>query len=129
MRASSSWQPESNWRNAPNPYRGMQAQQIHTKLRDALLPKFPWLSQPATARISARERSADFLRLFGFLAVVLFVLSIPGLLLLVFLKAFLPGSGPGPLLLLWSCLHWPRTGFTSGGRRVVAKPRRPSLAG
>ena len=64
MRASSSWQPESNWRNAPNPYRGMQAQQIHTKLRDALLPKFPWLSQSATARISARERSADFLRLF-----------------------------------------------------------------
>jgi len=84
----------------PNPYRGMQAQQIHRNLREALLPKFPWLSKPATARISAGERSADFLRLFGFLAVVLFVLSIPGLLLLVSLKAFLPGSGLGPLLLL-----------------------------
>jgi hypothetical protein len=128
--------------NRPNAYRGMQAQQIHTKLRDALLPKFPWLSQPAPARISAWERSVDFLRLFGLLAVVLFVLSIPGLLLLVFLKAFLPGSGLGPLLLLlvvpalatywiykwWSARRGEAAPTQSGGLTLSTKNKATSLA-
>jgi hypothetical protein len=74
----------------PNPYRGINAQQIHQRLRAALLGKFPWLGEPAPARITARERAGDLLRLFGFLLVVLFTLSIPGLLLLVFFRAFAP---------------------------------------
>jgi hypothetical protein len=90
-----------------NPYRGLTARQIHEKLRAALLPRYPWLGQPSPTRISVRERNADRLRLFGFLLVVLFILSVPGLLLLVSLRAFLPewaawfmALSPGAFLLL-----------------------------
>jgi hypothetical protein len=64
-----------------NPYRGISAEAIHAKLRAALLPAFPWLAAAAPARIAASESAADLLRLFAFLSVVLFVLSIPGLVL------------------------------------------------
>ena len=75
----------------PNPYRSMTAEQIHKNLRAALLTRFPWLSEPAPRRISAAERGRDLLRLFEFLFVVLFVLALPGLLFLVFLRAFFFG--------------------------------------
>jgi hypothetical protein len=84
--------------NIPNPYRGIKAQEIHTKLRGALLPQFPWLDQPASKRISVWEGIVDHLRLFAFLLAVIFVLSIPGLLLLVFLRAYYPDYGLGSLL-------------------------------
>src|SRR5262249_34626571 len=74
----------------PNPYRGLSAQQIHRKLRAALLGQFPWLGEPAPARITPWERAVDLARLFGFLLVVLAALSIPGFLFLVFLRAFVP---------------------------------------
>ena len=32
---------------APNPYRGITAEEIHRKLRSALMGKFPWLATPA----------------------------------------------------------------------------------
>ena len=66
---------------APNPYRGMTAEEIHSKLRAALLPQFPWLATPAPARISWAERIGDLARLLGFVFVVLFCLSIPGMAL------------------------------------------------
>ena len=62
-------------------YRGVSPELIHQQLRAALLPKFGWLDQPAAARISAGERIADLLRLTGFAFFVLFVLSLPGILL------------------------------------------------
>jgi len=86
--------------DTPNPYRGIKAHEIHAKLRKALLSQFPWLDQPAPKRISVWEGIADRLRLFAFLLAALFVLSIPGLLLLVFLRAYYPEYGLGSLLAL-----------------------------
>jgi hypothetical protein len=74
--------------NIPNPYRGMTASEIHQNLRTALLVKFPWLDTPTPARISTWERALDWGRLLGFLLIVMFALSVPGLLFLVFLRAF-----------------------------------------
>jgi hypothetical protein len=86
----------------PNPYRGINAKQIHQRLRAALLPRFPWLDTVAPARIAPLERASDLMRLFGFLLVVLFTLSLPGLLFVVFLRAFFPDWAESftPLLLL-----------------------------
>jgi len=74
----------------PNPYRSVDARQIHERLRAVLVPRFPWLEQPAAPRVSSSERAADLLRLSGFLLAFLVVLSIPGFLLLVFLRSFFP---------------------------------------
>ena len=57
------------------------ATELHAKLRAALLPDHPWLSQPAPARIPMRERLRDGLALALALALLLFSLSLPGLLL------------------------------------------------
>jgi hypothetical protein len=66
----------------PNPYRRMKtAADIHAALRRALLPAFGWLAGPGPPRIARRERAADIARLFGFVLAVLFVLSVPGMLL------------------------------------------------
>jgi hypothetical protein len=75
---------------AVNPYRGISEEQIHQKLRNALLDRFRWLDLPASTRIPMAERAADVGRLLGFLLIALFALAIPGLLLLVFLRAFFP---------------------------------------
>jgi hypothetical protein len=88
-----------------NPYRGIPAEAIHRKLRAALLGEFPWLSKPAAQRIAAKERTADLLRLFGFLFVVLVALSIPGMVFLVFLRAFF-SAGADPVA-LWTLLIVP----------------------
>jgi hypothetical protein len=91
----------------PNPYRGVGAQQVHEKLRAALLGPFPWLAKPAPLRVTAWERAADLGRLFAFLLGVLIVLSLPGLSLLILLRAFFPawaswflGLHLGPFLML-----------------------------
>jgi hypothetical protein len=64
---------------AINPYRHVPAHKIHRQLRDVMLPDFPWLAMPAPVRISWVEWMMDLLRLFVFILVVLFCLSIPGL--------------------------------------------------
>jgi hypothetical protein len=86
----------------PNPYRGITAEAIHRRLRAALLPHFPWLETVAPARITPLERANDLVRLFCFLLVVFFTLSLPGLLFVVFLRAFIPAWAGSlkPLLLL-----------------------------
>ncbi len=75
----------------PNPYRSMTAPQIYHSLRTALLGPFPWLGEPAPARIPALERIGDVARLLGFLLIVVFALSVPGFIFLDFLLAFYPG--------------------------------------
>jgi hypothetical protein len=62
----------------PNPYRSMTAAGIHAALRAAMTPAFPWLDEPAPARIPPVERAGDILRLLGYLFLVFAVLSIPG---------------------------------------------------
>jgi hypothetical protein len=64
---------------AANPYRGVPAQQIHQKLREAMLSQFPWLGTPAPVRVSWTDWMMDMARLLVFVLVALFCLSIPGL--------------------------------------------------
>lgn len=64
---------------APNPYRAIAAEQVHTRLRDAMLRSFPWLAEAAPSRISRTERAADFGRLLAFLFAAFLCLSIPGM--------------------------------------------------
>lgn len=65
----------------PSPYRGIPAGQVHQSLRRALLPSCAWLDQPATERIPKVQRIADLLRFVLFVVVLLFVLTLPGVIL------------------------------------------------
>lgn len=64
-----------------SPERTITPVELHAELRAALLPDHPWLSQSAPTRISFRESLSDHLSLALALAVPLFILSLPGLLL------------------------------------------------
>lgn len=64
---------------AVNPYRGIAAEEIHKRLRAALLPKFPWLALPAPARITPIERAMDVIWLVLFAFAALACLSAPGM--------------------------------------------------
>ncbi len=74
-------------RTGPSPYRGVPAAGLHARLRAALLPRFPWLAEPAPVRIPPAERVADVLRLLRFVVLTLLVLSLPGLLLAPLMSA------------------------------------------
>ena len=63
---------------APNPYRAIAAEQIHVRLRNAMLRLFPWLAEAAPPRLPWTERAADFCRLLAFLFATFLCLSIPG---------------------------------------------------
>ncbi len=65
----------------PSPYRKLSPVEIHARLRGALLPQFDWLNQKAPARIPFLQSVGDYARLAGFLLLVVFALSIPGLVL------------------------------------------------
>jgi hypothetical protein len=65
----------------PSPYRDAEPVEIHRGLRAALVRTFPWLDEPAPARIPALEVVMDIVRLIGFVMAVVFVLVLPGLLL------------------------------------------------
>src|SRR5262249_48970954 len=119
----------------PNPYRGISAEEIHRKLRAALLGKFPWLGVPAPPRIPPAERATDLLRLAAFVFIVLFCLSLPGLVLAPVMSfpkfAILFG---GAALLVFACL-WriraPRRGEAaptrSGGLTINSLSRQHDL--
>lgn len=64
---------------APNPFRGIPAEQIHRDLRAALMGRFPWLATAAPERISRAERVMDIARLAGLAFLALLVLSLPGI--------------------------------------------------
>jgi hypothetical protein len=66
---------------ARNPYRGLPAEQLHAKLRAAVVGAHPWLDERAPARIPLGERLGDILRLLVFALAAMLVLSIPGLVL------------------------------------------------
>ena len=55
---------------------------LHAELRAALLPAYPWLGHSPPARIPLRERLGDVVSLMLALALLMFILSLPGLLLL-----------------------------------------------
>lgn len=55
--------------------------ELHAELRAALLPAHPWLGQSPPARIPMRDRLGDVVSLMLALASLMFVLSLPGLLL------------------------------------------------
>jgi hypothetical protein len=121
---------------APHRYRGIAAEAIHRQLREAMLPRFPWLAQPAPERIPWSDWLPDLLRLFALTVAVLFCLSIPGL-------AFAPITPPrrffGLLVLaiavvaiwLWR-IKDPLTGkgapARSGGLRLSTKKKVTSAA-
>lgn len=109
----------------PNPYCEMTAEEIHQKLRGAMLAKFSWLAEPTPARISARERARDLFRVLGFLLLVIFVLSIPGYLLLVLLPLVFPGRDYTllALVLIFLLIAIPLY-FTAGARLGEAAPAR-----
>ncbi len=89
-------------RVGPSPYRGIDAGQVHAKLRAALLPTFGWLSEAAETRIPIAERAADFVRLAAFAVALLLILSLPGLALaplLALLIRSLPHLPNAPVLL------------------------------
>ncbi len=65
----------------PSPYRKLGPVGIHAKMREALASKYDWLNKPAPPRIPLAENIGDWLNMAGFAVAVLFVLSLPGLLL------------------------------------------------
>jgi hypothetical protein len=62
-------------------YRETGATGLHAALRAALIGKYPWLDMPEPACISLGERVADIARLVAFLAIGVFCLSVPGILM------------------------------------------------
>ncbi len=85
-----------------SPYRGLPVESARLKLREALLARFPWLSEPPPRRIGVVESNADIVRLLLFAAGVLLALSLPGLLLAPLLPArsYLLLVGAAALLIL-----------------------------
>ena len=66
-------------------FRGRGASEAHAALRETLLPLFPWLDRKPPKRIPVAVRLADLARFSLFAVLVLFVLSLPGLVLAPFL--------------------------------------------
>ena len=64
-----------------SPYRGIAAEDARRALRAAVLPQFPWLDEKRPTRIGLAESITDLSRLLLYAAVLLLVLSLPGLIL------------------------------------------------
>jgi len=62
-------------------YRALTPSDIHKRLRAKLLQQFSWLDQPTQPRISLRENVMDWLKLIAFVVMLIFALSLPGLVL------------------------------------------------
>jgi hypothetical protein len=62
-------------------FRGADAVTVHQTLRQAMVPRFPWLAQPAAPLITPAENVADWVRVLGLGAVVLLALDVPGIVL------------------------------------------------
>lgn len=70
----------------PSPYRGLAPSDVHTRLRAALRPAFPWLDTKAPARIPLSQNIADWVRLIAFVLAALLALSLPGMILKLMLS-------------------------------------------
>jgi len=66
------------------------ASDVHSILRNKLLPTFPWLSEPAAPRIGFAENIADHLRLLGFAAALVLAFYGVGWLLILIVQALWP---------------------------------------
>lgn len=66
-------------------FQGRDPADVHRELRQALLPRFPWLADRPAPRIARAERAMDVLRLATFAVLVLLGLSLPGLALTLLL--------------------------------------------
>lgn len=89
----------------PSPFRGAPAASVHTGLRDALLPRFPWLGEAAPARVGLAEGLADWLRLGLFAAAALLCLALFGFLILLAsdaVRVLLIGGYPLDFAASWS---------------------------
>ncbi|UAK25948.1 hypothetical protein [Sphingomonas nostoxanthinifaciens] len=90
-----------------NPYRGIEADAVHARLRDAMIGRFAWLDEKAPVRVSLGETIVDWLRLIGFVAAALLVLAVPGLCAALFaiaIRAFgtaTPLASPSHIALLF----------------------------
>lgn len=67
--------------HGPSPYRKLTPVGIHARLRETLLPQFGWLGEKAPPRITLWENVGDWARLIWFGLLVVFVLSLPGMVL------------------------------------------------
>lgn len=68
-----------------NPYFRLSAKELHKTLRAQMLDGFSWLETEPEPRITKKERALDLMRLIAYAVVVLFVLSLPGLLAVLIL--------------------------------------------
>jgi len=68
-----------------NPYFAMTPGDLHRSIRDRMLAEFPWLKKDPQERISGAQKFGDFRRLLGYVALVLLILSLPGLLAVMLL--------------------------------------------
>ncbi|MDQ0322164.1 hypothetical protein QO002_004370 [Pararhizobium capsulatum DSM 1112] len=68
-----------------DPYRGLEPRPLHEKLRQRVIADHPWLAQVPIQRISASEKAFDVLRLLLYVVILIFILSLPGLLLALLL--------------------------------------------
>jgi len=78
-----------------SPYRSISAVEVHRKLREKLRTDHRWLDDEPPKRFPKGERIFDLLRLLVFAVVVVFALSLPGLIL----AALLPWTVSVPLVL------------------------------
>ncbi len=69
----------------PEPYRGEPPARIHERLRARMIPSHPWLDEPAPVRVSGSQRASDIARLLGIAMVIVFLLSLPGIILALLL--------------------------------------------
>lgn len=67
-------------RRGPNPYRVATSAHAHAALRIRMLPRFPWLDQPAPPRVPVAEGFMDVVRLIAFIVALLVILALPGLI-------------------------------------------------
>lgn len=86
-----------------NPYFRRSASEIHSALRAQLLPSFSWLDDKPAPRFTFCARAADLARLFAYAAVVLSILSLPGILgaLVLPTDAYLVIVGLLALFFIW----------------------------
>lgn len=66
-------------------YRKLSPEDIHGRLRKVLLERFHWLAEAAPSRIGILESFEDYFKFLCFTSLAIFALSIPGLILCLFM--------------------------------------------
>ena len=87
--------------DGPGGYRRLDEAGVHARLRDVLRPRFPTLQAEPPPLVSAAENRADWVRLVGFVLVVVAGLMLPGAALALLLPLWLVGVALA-VVLLWA---------------------------